>query len=368
MTSYRESRGDDSENSRIIRHELHRICDEAYVQYPILKHQDTLGFLCLFGSCAAIVSAVLAYAHHMLPAWLTVVTIAFFMSILHELEHDLIHRLYFKTRPWLYHTGMFLVWLFRPSTINPWVRRDWHLHHHRASGTESDIEERVLTNGERWGVRRLLMSMDVGLSMALRPTTIRRMQYAYADAQRPADDATKERIVWRNRRALVPFSVLFVASCYLWAGLHASHGLHTAFDMTWQASPFATKLLSVLDFMAITVFLPCALRTSCLHFVSSNIHYFGDIDSKIIVQQTQCWTSPLVWPLQAFCFNFGSTHAIHHFAVQYPFYLRQLVAADAHRVMRAYGVRFNDFASMRYANRWNVPSTSPVQTSDAEAA
>ena len=111
----------------------------------------------------------------------------------------------------------------------------------------------------------------------------------------------------------------------------------------------------------------CTLRAFCLHFVSSNIHYYGDIDPKNIIQQTQIWTSPLVWPLQAFCFNFGGTHGIHHFAVQYPFYVRELVARDAHKIMRGYGVRFNDFSSMARANSWNPLSLAGSSTELTEA-
>jgi hypothetical protein len=86
--------------------------------------------------------------------------------------------------------------------------------------------------------------------------------------------------------------------------------------------------------------------------VSSNVHYYGDINPRNVVQQTQVWSSPWVLPFQLFCFNFGSTHAIHHFVVQEPFYLRQLVAREAHVVMREHGVRFNDFGTLLRANRW----------------
>ena len=48
----------------------------------------------------------------------------------------------------------------------------------------------------------------------------------------------------------------------------------------------------------------------------------------------------------------GSTHGIHHFYVPDPFYLRQMTAAAAHRVMRANGVRFNDLGSFARANRY----------------
>ncbi len=67
---------------------------------------------------------------------------------------------------------------------------------------------------------------------------------------------------------------------------------------------------------------------------------------------------PLFWPLQLFCFNFGSTHAIHHFVVGQPFYLRQMIAPQAHDVMREIGVRFNDLGTFKRANRWGAWSPS----------
>jgi fatty acid desaturase len=344
--------------SRIIRSELQRISEQARQRHPILAHQDAIGLTIFLASAAAISACTLAYAYDALPAWVVVVSSAFFMSLLHELEHDLIHRLYFKTRPWLYNAMMFGVWLFRPSTINPWVRRDWHLHHHRFSGTATDAEERALTNGEKWGVRRALMSLDTLLSLVLRPRTTREYLIGYAKAQKPADKRAYRRILWRNRLSYLPFGALYFAAWHWFLILHFAH---------W-AFAFAAPapLMSVLDFLAVTVLMPNALRTFCLHFVSSNIHYYGDIETRNIVQQTQVWTAPWLWPLQAFCFNFGSTHAIHHFWVQDPFYLRQLVAKDAHRVMRSHGVRFNDFASMKRANRWHAEPARELEAGWAD--
>ena len=59
-------------------------------------------------------------------------------------------------------------------------------------------------------------------------------------------------------------------------------------------------------------------------------------------------------PFQLFCFNFGATHAIHHFVVKEPFYIRQWTAPVAHRVMREMGVRFNDTATFGRANRFQT--------------
>lgn len=125
---------------------------------------------------------------------------------------DLIHLLYFKQRPWVQHALLLLGWLSRPSTVNPWIRRQMHFHHHKKAGHPSDFEERAITNGEAWGLKRLFMTLDNML-------------------------------------------------------------------------------------------------------------------------------------------NFGSTHAIHHFVVGQPFYLRQMIAAKAHEVLRNQGVRFNDLGTFRRANR-----------------
>jgi len=45
-------------------------------------------------------------------------------------------------------------------------------------------------------------------------------------------------------------------------------------------------------------------------------------------------------------------HGIHHFYVPDPFYVRQMTAAAAHRVMRENRVRFNDLGSFARANRY----------------
>jgi len=58
-------------------------------------------------------------------------------------------------------------------------------------------------------------------------------------------------------------------------------------------------------------------------------------------------------PFQLFCFNFGATHAIHHFVVKEPFYIRHMTAKTAHKVMKEVGVRFNDIGTFRRLNRWN---------------
>ena len=82
------------------------------------------------------------------------------------------------------------------------------------------------------------------------------------------------------------------------------------------------------------------------------MHYFGDIEDGNFVQQCQVLTKKRFILPHLFCFNFGSTHAIHHFVVRDPFYIRQMTAKKAREVMRANGVRFDDMGTFARANRW----------------
>lgn len=88
--------------------------------------------------------------------------------------------------------------------------------------------------------------------------------------------------------------------------------------------------------------LPNVLRTFCLHFISSNMHYYGGVEEGTVVEQTQVLTKWYLAPMQLFCMNFGSSHAIHHFVPGDPFYVRMMTVRVGHEVMRANGVRFND--------------------------
>jgi hypothetical protein len=67
------------------------------------------------------------------------------ISILHELEHDLIHNLYFRSRVWVQHLMFFVIWFCKLS-LNPWYRRGIHLKHHLVSGHKTDIEERLIVS------------------------------------------------------------------------------------------------------------------------------------------------------------------------------------------------------------------------------
>jgi len=352
-------------SSRLIRRKLVQMSEAAYTRHPFLTRHDLIGGTVLTLSTLAVVLGALGYAYGVLPAWAVILHAAFAISFVHDIEHDLLHRLYFQRNRFLYNAAMLLVWLLRPGSINPWVRRDWHMHHHRASGTPSDIEERGLLNGERWGLRRAIMSFEGLLAVILRPRTVVGMLNAYAATHKPSE----QRRAWRRSfNAYFPLGHLHAICLYWFLGLHATSWGYSVLGIPHHLSSVNATMLPILNFVAVTLLLPNTLRTACLYFVSSNMHYYGDIDPKYIVQQGQVWDAWWLFPLQMFCCDFGRTHLIHHFAVQYPFYMRLWIAKDALRVMRANGVRFNDFGAMRRANRYHIPAATDTLGHSASAS
>jgi fatty acid desaturase len=346
---------------RAIRRAILDAGDDLRAAHPWLEPaQDAIGATLLLGALAANVAVALAFAKGALGWPATVITAALAQSILHELEHDLIHACYFAKR-WgaaAVNAALALVYAPRLSTINPWARRRLHLNHHNAAGTPPDMEERAITNGMAWDARRLLCTGDNLLAIALRPAESMRELREYVRSLPEADPSVNKEGWLKERAAAVVRNALFG---YLpLGGLH--YGLWYAFlaDMALKAVGFnggagllgaSTGLLC----RAVTTYAAAFgasnfLRTFCLHIVSSNIHYVG-IARGDVLNQTQVWTHPATWPAQLFCFCFGATHAIHHFVVRDPFYIRHLIAPRVLPVMKANGVRFNDFGTFGRANR-----------------
>ncbi|MBP5074238.1 fatty acid desaturase [Pseudomonas chlororaphis] len=328
---------------------------ELRERYPLLKHQDALGAGILALALAGMIGTAALYIGGYLAWWACLLLNAFFASLTHELEHDLIHSMYFRKQRIPHNLMLALVWLARPSTINPWIRRHLHLNHHKVSGTEADMEERAITNGEPWGFARLLMVGDNVMSSLIR--TLRARTWAH-----------KFNILKRTLKVYAPLALLHWGAWYVFLGFHAANGVAALLGapIDWSASTLA--VMQVIDIAVVVIIGPNVLRTFCLHFVSSNMHYYGDIEAGNVIQQTQVLNPWWLWPLQAFCFNFGSTHGIHHFVVKEPFYIRQLTAPVAHKVMAEMGVRFNDFGTFGRANRFTrkeQPTAQPAHTARA---
>ncbi len=116
-------------------------------KYPLLAHQNTLGLIILLLSLSVLIGVGVLYYLTIIPAWVCIVLAAIAASISHELEHDLIHKQYFSNQPFMHNFMMLTVWLMRPNTISSWYRRKMHLHHHKTSGTQQDLEERLVGSG-----------------------------------------------------------------------------------------------------------------------------------------------------------------------------------------------------------------------------
>ena len=312
---------------------------ELRKRHPILNHQDALGAGILAFALAGMIGSAALYMTGYMAWWVCLLLNAFFASLTHELEHDLIHSMYFRKQRVPHNLMMGLVWLARPSTINPWIRRHLHLNHHKVSGTETDMEERAITNGEPWGVARLLMVGDNMMSSLIR--MLRAKTWAH-----------KFSIVQRTVKVYAPLALVHWGAWYMFLGFHAANGIAslTGAPIEWSATTLS--VMQVIDIAAVVIIGPNVLRTFCLHFISSNMHYYGDVEPGNVIQQTQVLNPWWMWPLQAFCFNFGSSHGIHHFVVKEPFYIRQMTVPVAHKVMREMGVRFNDFGTFSRANRF----------------
>jgi fatty acid desaturase len=361
---------------RAIREALSDAAEDARQKHPLLlsaQNQDAVGFGILASCAVLLLTLFTAYARNLLPALLVVPLASFLTSLLHELEHDLIHSLYFRGKHLaLPFTSSFrlcsaidaalaVCYVFRPSTINPWARRTLHLNHHRVSGTAADLEERSITNGLKWSPLRLIATGDNLLAILLRPHQTLKEMRAYLRAQPAAvksDPSARLQMIAVNGLGYAPLGFVHYAlwwSFLVISGLALVVGKEPVALLAAVVSPAAaSSIWPALRFYAATFGAPQFLRTFCLHLVSSNVHYYsGGSRAPSLVDQTQIVDSPIFWPFQLFCFNFGATHALHHVSPAQPFYLRQACAWDARvqRALKAGGVRFNDLGTFGRANR-----------------
>lgn len=333
-----------------VRSVVTRAGDDLRQRYPILKHQNFIGASILIVALAGMILSAIGYAYHYISAWVCIPLVAFFASITHELEHDLIHYMYFKKTPWMHHLMLALVWLARPNTINPWARRRLHLHHHKYSGSEYDLEERGISNGMPWGLRRILVISDQLMTIYLRPFQMYKMVRMFIEKQ---PEKERKSAVTAQLFGFIPLSIIYYSLWYIFVIYHVANGVAPILGQTIHWSAGLIKVIPTINFLAVVWIIPNFIRSFSLQFISSNMHYYGDIDPRDVIKQTQVLTPWWLTPFQIFCCNFGATHAIHHFVVKEPFYIRQMTAKTAHKVMKDVGVRFNDIGTFKRINRWN---------------
>lgn len=318
--------------------------------FPILNHQDFLGLTIWVASIAGMIGMATLYFFNMTPAWLVIVVNAILASFLHELEHDMIHSLYFK-ETWVEKMMMWGVWIFRLNTPSPFYRKKIHLLHHKESGQVSDIEEQMVGNGMKWGILRIIVMLDQGLAFLI-------------NARRVKKTAPKLNLREMSRAGF-PFLFIYQITALLFINGNLYMLLMPLFDAAHTNPAWLVQAMPIVNFLAVVIGLPNFIRQSSIQISASNMHYFGDVNpdpSVGLLEQCQVmtWRSWYMIPFHIFCFNFGSTHGIHHFIVNQPFYLRQLGAPYSHAAMRKYGVKFDDHASIARANRYH-PTSAPDQ-------
>lgn len=295
-------------------------------KYPVLDHQNFLGVCWFLGSVFAAVGTAYLYISGYIAWYFVIPLIAFYVSILHELEHDLIHDLYFKEKKWVQNLMFAVIWIAKVNA-NPWWRKPMHLKHHKTSGQYDDIEERLIGLGEPLGFKRLLITITpLGVYTVILKVA--------ADSERmnslPVLKVIRASIV--NLPILVPSNLAFFALFF--------------------PSLLSEYYYNLCPQICIILYFPNMLRQACLQIVSTGCHYFGDIPEKNVYFQNQVLNHWAFVPLQAFCFNFGATHILHHYVTRQPFYLRQMAAAEVLLELKKQGVRFNNLQIYQRAHRF----------------
>lgn len=299
--------------------------------YPILVYQDYLGLAITLTAFGSLIALGALYYYGIVAAWLCIILAAIVTSISHEIEHDLIHKQYFSSKPFIHNFMMLTVWLMRPNTINPWYRRKIHLHHHKVSGTEQDLEERLVGNGIKNPFVRFIVIIDGLLGLIINRRTFKR----------EITDFSFGRVF----NAGFPVTTLYFIVLY---SVIAYHLISLALPIAEMIPAWGLQVVSVFEFLMVVLIIPNIIRSTSLNFVTSSMHYYGQVDN--LHEQTHVLTSPLFLPFHLFCFNFGKTHTIHHYVPNQPFYLRQAISAKINPLMQQQGVRFNDFQSIKNAN------------------
>lgn len=302
-------------------------------KYAVLAHQNMLGMLLMLVSLGALIGLGSLYYMTTIPAWLCIVLAAMVTSISHELEHDLIHNQYFAKNRWVQNFMMLTVWIMRPNTVNPWFRRKIHLQHHIVSGTDQDLEERLVGNGIKNPFLRALVIVDGLLGLLI-------------NSKRFSKEI-------KNFSFSRVFNAGFPITTSYFIVLYSVIGFHLAdlfLPVAANAPAWALSVMNVFEFLMVVLVVPNIIRSSSLNFVTSSMHYYGGVNN--VFEQTHVLTSRLFIPFHLFCFNFGKTHTIHHYVPNQPFYIRQLISDKINEVMKQQGVRFNDFASLKNANAY----------------
>jgi Fatty acid desaturase len=298
---------------------------------PILHYQSAIGLTCLVACYVTVIWASKTWLSGGMH-WLPLVAInAFCMSIIREIEHDLIHDLYFPKHKFIQNAMMLAVWPMIGNLPHPWYRRELHMLHHRKSGRTEDMEERMIGMGMPMGWKRILSTFDAPIALQFRRDEIGQIPfYNKHQLNRAATPVTK---IWYLSAIFYFLLKLSVPAAVYMGFANPSSPLAPIVFKMMMAYATLTKVFTIW-------ILPGWWQTVSRQILSSTMHYYEDFGGKL----HECMVIN-AWPFvifNMFSCNFGNTHIVHHFLEKQTFYLRELCRPDAMVAFRKHGIRFND--------------------------
>jgi fatty acid desaturase len=306
--------------------------------YSFLKHQDLICAVIFTGSLSLISLFSYLYVTGYLPAILTILLIALPLSLLHELEHDIIHNLYFKKQRWFQNVMFVFIWIFKLHSY-PWYRRQLHLKHHLLSGQMNDAEERLIGLGLSPDFTRMAVTVHPFGGLLVSDDISKDSKYLNLLTMKLKNAPTALVFLFITRTFLT-YNVLFLIYSFLNYDINTIYGLN--------------RFYPVIHALSICICFPNLLRQGCLVLMSNSCHYYGDIPLNTVYYQNQILDSWFVFPFQLFCCNFGATHIIHHYVVSQPFYIRHFTGRAVKDMMVNLGIRNNDFGILWRSNRYTI--------------
>lgn len=324
---------DSKERVRCIQSVLNAEEKKWRARLPWLAHHDIIASTILASTLAVMGSMWYLYLNSYIPWYVASLVCAMCLGVHHELEHDIIHNLYFKNNK-LVQDIWFAILFMTKFHISPWIRRQTHWKHHRVSGQLNDVEERFVGMGEPFGIRRLFL--------AVHPASI------YTQITRIKDDAPQFDFAAASHASIFPFGTWQIVT-KLWLMYHVVAYLN-------PANPYGNLpqfLYPLLTNALVLWLIPSMLRSSSLIILTSNSHFYADIPKNNLFYQCQILNHPLVFFFALFTVDFGATHIVHHYNALQPFYLRQLCRGAALEEMRKQGVRENDWGVILRGNSFH---------------
>ena len=323
---------------------IHKTEYKLIQRYPILHrcYRNTICTTLILGTMGIIYTCANWYFSLLdndniswMPMAIIVLCISLSISILHEIEHDLIHNLYFKHSPLIQNIIFFIIWIAK-FNVNPWWRRKIHLHHHNKSGQISDVEERLIGLGLPLGHTRIAITMHTSASLFI--SHIISCDTDVLDLY--------EMITLSSPTFIVNVVMNIVFLLHMFSFILLPH--------SYERWVIGYHVLSVL---------PNFIRQGCLVLMSNTCHYYGDIIESSIYYQNQILDHWSLMLFQLFCCNFGATHVIHHYVPYQTFYMRTICYTnELKNIMIENGVRNNDLNVITRSNRYfNTSGNSTLE-------